>query len=304
MLSAEIIPSEEKNVIHAFLKFVEKRKKMYPFPCSVWYRGQTQDWPLLPSIVRFMEWNQEEHKISKPNEEKPWNSCGYEKVTYINEEERSMAKERSMLQTFVREASAWSLGNNRFTEVEWYHLAQHHGLPTRLLDWTCDPMVALWFAANEDDDHDGYIYTISHNSLECANYQINKEDKRIFLNSGEMEREVISCLFNGKIINSRASVIPITPSSYNLRQSRQASFFTLHVPSIFLDKEFWGALNVSGTLDETCFAMQADVKFKIFGHQKPALRKYLSSMGRHLWSIFPDMDHLAQGLILENFHAE
>jgi hypothetical protein len=67
--------------------------------------------------------------------------------------------ERSLFEIFCREAKAY-VSTAPTNDWEWLSLAQHHGLPTRMLDWTYNPLVALFFAVEANEDSDGKLYAL------------------------------------------------------------------------------------------------------------------------------------------------
>jgi len=124
--------------------FINEVSSAYPGQGSVLFRGQNDaDWDLAPRIARI-KW--------RPSYQ----------VQTLRE------RETALLDEFERLAIA-HVGRPFNNDWEMLASAQHHGLPTRLLDWTSNPLVALWFALDgKMDDSPAVVWAYPFGSKDLV----------------------------------------------------------------------------------------------------------------------------------------
>ncbi len=209
------------------------------------YRGQARDWPLLPSIGRYPE-------IVK----------GYDDWRGFHD---------YMIYQFLR------LGHPHLSGLptqgtETWILGQHHGLPTRLLDTTINPLKALFFAVNNpaDDASDGVLWIFLYTSWR----EELPEEHRSFWDK---------------------ELVPFLPSQLNSRLTAQeGSFISYPLP------KNCKPLAPMEKLDQKNISLS---KLIVPASAKSRLRRELSMLGVQFRLLFPDLDGVTRSIRLDHLES-
>lgn len=171
----------------------------------------------------------------------------------------------------------------------WLALAQHHGLPTRLMDWTASPFVAMHFATGDSASaaHDGAIWAVDfvevHKKLPSDFLNVLEEvGSNVF--SVEMISQVVPTL--AALTNRRTPefVLFLEPPSIDERIVNQFSLFSL--PSCCRIDLATLIGNIGATV----------TKFTIPAALKPHIRARLDQANITERTLFPGLDGISAWL--------
>ncbi len=225
-----------------------------------------------------------------------------------NDRYTAYATERQILQAFISEACAYVKKDPGKNLRQWVEYAQHYGVPTRFLDWTENPLVALYFAC-KDHKHsyqspdlggaDGAVWMIHLSNYRRFAHQIDG----ILYGADSKERLTISATIEKVYQGEERFQYPIVYKPYytDLRMSAQASMFMVwgrekapldsllnNQPMLQSNKSSDGVRRYCDQSDEIYF------KFIIYKDCKQSILRELEHCGVSEKTLFPGLDGIGR----------
>jgi len=163
-------------------------------------------------------------------------------------------------------------------ELGWMQVAQHFGLPTRLLDWTLNAAVALFFTCCSHESEDGLVAILDPDQL---NQNMDPKCHRVF--DAQRDAKTISAYFKlgGRLKKNGLPTVAINPTWNTERIALQQGAFTLH-----------GSRSFDLNSDQAPSLMYVP----ILKEYKPKLLAELQRVGIGEMFIFPEPEHVCSHL--------
>lgn len=171
-------------------------------------------------------------------------------------------------------------------------LGQHHGLPTRLLDWTHSPFIGLNFAVSDAnmadiDAHDCVLWRIDmsdlHKNLPKEFQEVlKKEGVRVF--SVDMLKEVADSLEKYDELTKGKAMVVVEPPSIDPRIINQYAFFSVVPGQVTNIEEFLDKY----TTESYKYVISKDLKWRI--------RDFLDEANISERTIYPGLDGICKWL--------